>query len=204
MYQTLGGIYINLTNRCQNRCTFCIRQNGESVNQHESLWLSHEPSACEVIAQLDDVLQVVQKQDVNATRKEIVFCGYGEPTYRLEVLLQVATYAKSKGLKVRLNTNGLGNTATQTDIVPLLKTHIDVVSISLNESNAVDYLALCKPHMGLSAFDHIITFATRCVAHNIPTVLSVVDVIAAHKIEECKTIAQQIGAELRVRKVEVS
>ena len=44
-YKVGRGVYINLTNRCTNRCDFCIRQNGDGVYGSDTLWLEREPSA---------------------------------------------------------------------------------------------------------------------------------------------------------------
>ncbi|MCL2796535.1 MAG: TatD family nuclease-associated radical SAM protein [Firmicutes bacterium] len=130
---------------------------------------------------------------------EVIFCGFGEPTYRIDALIAVAGYAHSIGLKTRLNTNGLANAIHGFDIVPKLKGVIDTVSISLNESSPERYDAVCRPEFGLCAYGHILDFAEKCVAAGIRTVLSVVDVIPPEEIEKCRETAVRIGAEFRVR-----
>ena len=96
VYQCGDQLYINLTNRCTNRCDFCIRKNPVGIGY--DLWLQQEPTAEQVIAELEG-------QEV----AEVVFCGYGEPTIRLDVLLEVAAYIKKRGGTVRINTNGHAN-----------------------------------------------------------------------------------------------
>lgn len=187
VYQVGGKNYINLTNRCNNACDFCIRQNKVGIPGF-SLWLEKEPEAEEVIAQLDA-----------AGRGDVVFCGYGEPTLRLDVLKEVAAYVKSYGGKVRVNTNGLANREYGRDVVPELENLVDVMSISLNEASAEKYDAVCHSIYGPAAFDEMLDFARRCVGTRMDTVLSVVDVISPEDIAVCREIAEKVGARLRVR-----
>ena len=187
VYQVGGKNYINLTNRCNNACDFCIRQNKVGIPGF-SLWLEKEPEAEEVIAQLDA-----------AGRGDVVFCGYGEPTLRLDVLQEVAAYVKSYGGKVRVNTNGLANREYGRDVVPELENLVDVMSISLNEASAEKYDAVCHSIYGPAAFDEMLDFARRCAGTRMDTVLSVVDVISPEDIAVCREIAEKVGARLRVR-----
>ena len=187
VYQVGGKNYINLTNRCNNACDFCIRQNKVGIPGF-SLWLEKEPEAGEVIAQLDA-----------AGRGDVVFCGYGEPTLRLDVLKEVAAYVKSYGGKVRVNTNGLANREYGRDVVPELENLVDVMSISLNEASAEKYDAVCHSIYGPAAFDELLDFARRCAGTRMDTVLSVVDVISPEDIAVCREIAEKVGARLRVR-----
>lgn len=187
VYQVGGKNYINLTNRCNNACDFCIRQNKVGIPGF-SLWLEKEPEAGEVIAQLDA-----------AGRGDVVFCGYGEPTLRLDVLKEVAAYVKSYGGKVRVNTNGLANREYGRDVVPELENLVDVMSISLNEASAEKYDAVCHSIYGPAAFDEMLDFARRCAGTRMDTVLSVVDVISPEDIAVCREIAEKMGARLRVR-----
>jgi TatD family-associated radical SAM protein len=118
---------------------------------------------------------------------------------RLAVLLEVAAYLKTRGSHIRLNTNGQGSAYAKEDIAPKLKGLVDVVSISLNASNARRYDELCRSAYGEEAYAHLLEFAKSCVAQGIDTVLSVVDVIGEDEIEKCRQIAEGIGARLRVR-----
>lgn len=187
------NLYVNLTNRCCNDCTFCLRNNGDGVGGN-NLWLSREPQAHEVIA-----LIAAYGKD---SYRDIVFCGYGEPTYAVEKMLEIADYAHSVGKKTRLNTNGLGNLINGRDIVPLLAGRIDVVSVSLNESTEEKYDEICRPAYK-DAFAEVKRFAAECAAAGISTVLSVVDVIGEKAVEECRRIVREEipGATLRVRKM---
>ena len=103
VYQIKDAVYVNLTNRCPCACTFCLRTKAPGVYGSPSLWLEREPSAGEV-------QEALGAQDWTRSR-EVVFCGYGEPTERLDVLLEVAGSLKARApsLRVRVNTNGLSD-----------------------------------------------------------------------------------------------
>ena len=189
VYDFEGKTYLNLTNRCNNACTFCLRNHKDGVAQ-DPLWLEQEPNGQDVIAMLKE------QEEISA---EVVICGFGEPTMNLEALLEVAAYLKGTGRKIRLNTNGLGNLQHGRDIVPQLAEVVDSVSISLNEADAEKYQAVCCSDFGLEAFDGMLDFAEKCVKAGMETKLSVVDVISAGDIEKCRGIAEKVGAELRVR-----
>lgn len=194
-YIVENNIYINLTNRCSNRCTFCIRNNGEGAYGSDSLWLDREPSADEVIADFE-------KYDV-AKYGEIVFCGYGEPTMRLDTLLEVATKLKEKyGKPIRLNTNGQGNLIHKRNIAPLFENLIDTVSISLNTADADSYERICRPAFGLPAYEGLIDFGRSCVPYVRNVVFSVVrQTLTEQEIAACKQIAEKAGAVLRIREL---
>lgn len=195
-YTTKDGVYINLTNRCSNSCGFCIRNNSDGVYGSGSLWLEREPEAREVIEDL-------KKYDLSVYG-EVVFCGYGEPTERLDTLLEVAAFVKGNyKIPVRLNTNGHGSLINGYDITPRLKGLVDVVSVSLNTANAKDYVKLCKPEFGEEAYDGLIDFSRKCVPCVKTVVLSVVDTtLSAEDVETCRKIAEDVGAVLRIRPFE--
>lgn len=188
IYKLNDAIYINLTNQCTNDCTFCVRNTSDGVGGYH-LWMKKEPSA-------QDVIGLLEKEENVA---EIVFCGLGEPTMRLDVLLEVARYLKTRGSHIRINTNGQGSAWAGEDIAPKLRGLIDIVSISLNASDAKHYDELCRSAYGEEAYAHLLDFAKSCVNQGIDTVLSVVDVIGEDEIEKCRAIAEGIGARLRVR-----
>ena len=188
IYSMDGAYYINLTNACNNDCTFCLRNEHCGVGGYD-LKLARDPEAEDIIAELEKLPDV----------QSAVFCGLGEPTMRLEVLLEVGRYLKQRGVHVRLNTNGLGSEFAGEDISPRLKGLVDVVSISLNASNAAEYDRICRSAYGEAAYELMLDFARRCAQQGIETVLSVVDIIGSDEIEKCRAIAQGVGARLRVR-----
>ena len=195
-YPVNKGLYINMTNRCPCNCTFCLRHNAEGVYGSDSLWLDREPTVQEVCDSVDtwDLTQF----------DEVVFCGYGEPTERLEDLLLVAKYIKAKGdIKIRINTNGLADLIWQKQTAPSLKGLIDTVSISLNTPNQEDYLRMVRPKFGAGSYDAMLRFTKDCTAYVPNVVMTVVDVVTSkEEQEQCRKICENIGARLRVRPFE--
>lgn len=185
-----GTLYLNITNRCHNACTFCIRSTGDGV-RGQKLWLDSEPSSSsEVIAAVDAL---------SGEYREAVFCGYGEPTENLRVLVDTAKVLHDRGYKVRLNTNGLGSAVAGRDIVPELK-NIDVVSVSLNNCTAQKYFSVTLSQFGLKAFDEMLSFAVSCKEHGLSVVFTVVDVIGKQDIALCERLSAELGIPLRVRR----
>lgn len=187
------SLYVNITNCCPCRCDFCIRYLTDDMGTGDSLWLEHEPTLDEAKSYFDSIDEVKY-----AT--EIVFCGYGEPTERLDMMLELAKYMKEKtGLEIRLNTNGLSNFINKQSTEPRFKGIVDSISISLNQCNPAKYEALCHSKYGLDAFDEILKF-TKEVKKYVPDVrMSVVSVITVEDIEACQEIAEGLGVPLRIR-----
>lgn len=191
VYEYQNNLYVNLTNRCTNKCKFCIRFTPSGVDNID-LWLEHEPSAEEVIKALEE------KNYKNYD--EVIFCGYGEPMLQYEVLTQAAKYIKeNSNNKVRINTNGHANRAAGKDITPLLEGIVDCISISLNAENAEKYNEICVCDYGEDGFYEMLDFAKKASKYVPEVVLSVVDVIGSDEIEECRKIAEKTGVQFRVR-----
>ena len=191
VYEYGDSLYINLTNRCSNDCTFCIRNFRDGVGD-DPLWLEHEPSADEVIAALGE-------KDLSKYG-QVVFCGFGEPTCAFGVLLEAAKYLKGKGVVTRINTNGQSDLYNGTDdSARRLAPYIDSVSISLNASTAEKYDEVCRCAFGEQGFYAMLDFARDCVREGIDTVMSVVDCIGEEEIAACRKVAESVGARLRVR-----
>ena len=195
-YPVKNGIYVNMTNRCPCDCTFCLRQNADSVYGSDPLWLDREPTIQEVCDSLDT--WDLEKYD------EIVFCGYGEPTERLGDLLEVAKYIKSKStIKIRINTNGLADLIWEKSTAPMLKGLIDSVSISLNATNRETYLAVVRPKFGIESYDAMLKFTKDCVNYVPNVIMTVVDVVTSpEEQEKSRQICEELGATLRIRPYE--
>lgn len=195
-YPVKNGIYVNMTNRCPCACTFCLRHNGEGVYGSDSLWLEREPSVQEVCDSIDawDLTQY----------SEVVFCGYGEPTERLDDLLEVAAYIRSKSdIKIRINTNGLADLIWNEKTAPKLKGLIDTVSISLNATNKEEYYQVVHPKFGMDSYDAMLSFTKDCTEYVPNVVMTVVDVVTTKEEQElCREICESVGATLRVRPYE--
>ena len=195
-YPVKNGIYVNMTNRCPCSCTFCLRHNGEGVYGSNSLWLDREPTVAEVCESLD-------KWELSQY-SEVVFCGYGEPTERLDDLLQVAKYIKEHwNIPIRINTNGLADLIWGEKTAYKLQGLIDTVSISLNTDNKEDYLKTVRPKFGINSYDAMLQFTQDCVQYVPNVVMTVVDVVTSKEEQaRCQAICDSIGAKLRVRPFE--
>lgn len=195
VYLLGGKIYINLTNKCTNECVFCIRTLKDDVCG-ANLWLKNDSvTAEEVIKQL-----VALKQNEN----EIVFCGYGEPTLKLDILKEVAKYIKDnyKDVKIRLNTNGHANFIYKRNIIPELVGLIDSISVSLNAPDEELYKELTQPNIVCdNVLDEVKDFIKKSVEARIDTTASVVSGYKDYDVnlQECEKIATEAGAKFRVR-----
>ena len=197
-YEYGDNLYVNPTNRCNFNCEFCLRHGKAqgSIYTEDSLWLEHEPSRQEA---MDSFLS----RDVCSYR-EIVFCGYGEPTYRLDDILWLVDQLKARfGDKlppVRINTNGHANLILGRDVCPELKGRIDTVSISLNAVTAREYVALCHPVQGEAAYQAMLDFARESKQYVPHVILTIVDKDKTpEEIQTCKDIARDLGVKLRIR-----
>lgn len=195
-YAGRNSIYVNMTNRCPCACVFCLRHNKDYVFNANSLWLEREPTVKEICDSID--AWDLEKYD------EIVFCGYGEPTERLDELLQVASYIKSnRKTKIRINTNGLADLICGEKVAHKLMGLIDTVSISLNATNKVDYFKLVRPKFGINSYDAMLSFAKDCTKYVHEVVMTVVDVVTSKDEQErSRKICESIGATLRIRPYE--
>ncbi len=192
-YAVKDGLYLNLTNRCPCACTFCIRQEGDGVYGSSPLWLEHEPTFQEVTAAL-------QSADFTSY-KEIIFCGYGEPTEALDVLLQTARFIRENAdCRIRLNTNGLGNLIHGKDITPSFEGLLDAVSISLNSSDPATYEKNVRPRFKEKAFPAMLEFARLVKAH-VPsvTMTTVSTTISTEDEEQCRKLCDELGVRYRIR-----
>ena len=170
-----------------------MRNERESYFGHE-LWIRHgDPSAEKVIA-------AIEKAGELSSFKEVVFCGFGEPTYRMEEMVAVCAYLHEKGAKTRLNTNGQGNLINKRDIVPELKGKIDLVNISLNAPDKESYQKICRSMFKESGFEAMIEFAKSVKRAGIACRFSVVDCIGEEQVEACKKLCAGLGIPLYIRK----
>lgn len=195
VYEVKGGLYVNLTNRCPCSCRFCIRSNGEGAYGSDPLWLEREPTFREAV----DAIESANP----AAYSEIVFCGYGEPTERLDDLVEIARYLKNKypSIPIRLNTNGLSDLMAGEPTAHRFKGCIDVISISLNASTAEEYCQMCRPRFGLKSYEAMLNFTSQ-VREFVPEV--VMSIVATSdtpetEIAACRDICDRLGVSLRVR-----
>lgn len=197
LYVYKNKVYLNITNKCPCACTFCIRSKKDAIGNASSLWLNHSPS-------FEEVKKAIDAFDFNGY-DEIIFCGYGEPTSAFDVLVKTAQYIRSElDVKIRVNTNGLGNLENERDISEELCNNVDAVSISLNCSNKEAYLETVRPKFGIDSYDSMLDFAKKCRSHSENVMFSVVDVIGEEEVAKCQKIADSLNIPLRVRKYDNS
>ncbi|MBI5666128.1 MAG: YchF/TatD family DNA exonuclease [Nitrospirae bacterium] len=189
-YRIRDSLYLNITNKCTNKCGFCVKFRTNYVKGH-NLHLEKEPTAAQVIKAI---------RDPKAYR-EIVFCGIGEPTLRLDVVKKVAKWIKGEGGRVRINTNGHGNIIHGRNIVPELKDIVDSVSVSLDAEDEKKYDKICKPTIK-GAFRGVVSFIQEAVKV-IPDVKVTVVKVPGVDVEKCRAVAKDLGVELRVRSFNV-
>ena len=186
-YQIRDSLYLNITNRCTNRCTFCAKFHDFTVKGHQ-LCLDHEPTSEEVKAAIDDP----------GRYREVVFCGYGEPLLRLELVTEVATWLKKKGVLVRINTDGQANLVHGRNILPELEGLVDALSVSLNAADAKTYQKICQSQFGETGYTAVLEFL-QLAKKSIPSVTATAVTLPGVDIEACRRIAEQLGVDFRPR-----
>ncbi|MBQ8406030.1 MAG: radical SAM protein [Clostridia bacterium] len=193
VYTLDGNLYINLTNKCSNACDFCVR-NERSSYYGNYLWLKNgDPTVEKVIAAANGFGDL-------SRFNEVVFCGFGEPTYKVAEMVALCDFFHEKGLKTRLNTNGQGNLINKRDIVPDLKDKIDFVNISLNASCYEKYQPICRSQFKEAGFEGMIEFAKLCRRNGVNCRFSIVDCIGEEEVAACKCLADSVKIPLYVRK----
>lgn len=192
VYLLDGKIYINLTNKCTNDCIFCLRKDKDDV-VGQTLWLDNENSTAQ------DVINQLETFDMT---NEIIFCGYGEPMLKFDVLKEVAEYIKSKypNTKIRVNTNGHANFVYKRNVVKELKDLVDEFSVSLNGATKEEYDELSQPKFD-EAYEEVKKFIKACANEEISVVASIVEGYKGRHLDlkACEQIANSLGAKLRVR-----
>ncbi|HEY8465073.1 MAG TPA: TatD family nuclease-associated radical SAM protein [Bacillota bacterium] len=185
-YPLNQGLYLNITNRCPNACLFCIRQTAHGVGY--DLWLEHEPTVTEITAAIGNP----------SGYREVVFCGYGEPLTRPEVVVEVSRWVKQFAVPVRLNTNGLADLFLGYDILPQLAGLIDVISISLNAEDAAAYARITQSQYGLKAYPALLDFVKRSRNYIPKVVVSAVDYPGIN-LDNIGKVAKSLGVAYRIR-----
>ncbi len=186
-YRIRNSLYLNITNRCSNRCSFCAKFGDFTVKGH-FLRLDHEPG-------FDEVMAAIRR---HAGYDEVVFCGYGEPLLRLDLIKEVATELKKAGTPVRINTDGQANMVYDRNILPELAGLIDCVSVSLNAPDAETYARLCNSPFGGRAWEGVCQFLLEAKKH-IPRVVASAVTVPGVDIERIRRLAESLGVEFRER-----
>ncbi len=190
-YPIRDSLYLNITNRCTSTCTFCVRYYTDFIKGH-NLRLKKEPIKEEIIEAIGDPTRY----------KEIVFCGYGEPLTRFDIIKEVSRYVKDKGGIVRIDTNGHGNLIHKRNILPELSGLVDSISISLNADTEEKYNKLCQPLFGSGSYEKVKEFIREAKKY-IPDVSITVVALPSINLRRCEEIAKELGVRLRVREYNV-
>jgi TatD DNase family protein len=196
-YRLRNNCYINVTGICTNNCTFCSRLRTNNFLYGYNLNLVTDPT-------VDEMTRAARELIAAGDMREIVFCGYGEPTVRLDEVLRVATALGDAGPPLRLNTNGQGNMINGRNIVPELARHFAAVSVSLNAPDRYTYRNLCRPDAGERAFDSAIDFIRKAALSQMQCMVTALDYPEVD-IERCRSLVESVpGALFSVRKHHLS
>jgi TatD family-associated radical SAM protein len=185
-------LYLNITDRCTLRCRFCPKHNGSNSVREHDLTLPRRPEVAEVIAAIDDPRAYA----------EVVFCGFGEPTLRLEALLEVAAWLKTRGARVRVNTDGLANLVHKRNVLPEMQGLVDALSVSLNAQDETTYDRHCDPALP-GSFAAVKAFLREAPRY-VPTVVATaLDGLPGVDIAACERLAGELGVAFRRRELGV-
>jgi TatD DNase family protein len=186
-YVIRNSLYLNITNRCTNSCTFCAKFHDFTVKGHQ-LCLEREPGIEEVMTAIGDP----------SSYDEVVFCGYGEPLIRLDVVKAVAGYLKQKNITVRINTDGQANLVHNRNILPELSGLVDSISVSLNAADAATYQQVCRSEFGEQGYAALKDFLVEAKKY-IPSVIATAVTLPGIDIEACRKVAEVLQVEFRER-----
>jgi len=186
-YKIRNSLYLNITNRCSNRCSFCAKFSDFFVKGH-FLKLDHEPSFAEVMDAVGDT----------SGYDEIVFCGYGEPLLRLDLVRRIAAELKLRGCRIRVNTDGQANLVHGRNVLPELSGIVDTISVSLNASDPAGYAELCATPFGEAGFSGVCDFIAEATKH-VPTVVASAVTVPGLDMEPIRRLALSLGASFRER-----
>ena len=188
-YRLHGNVYLNITSRCTLRCRFCPKFNREWEVRGYLLRLRQEP----------DVPAILEAVGDPAHDREVVFCGLGEPTLRLETLLESAAALRARGARrIRVNTDGLANWRAGRDVTPALAQHVDALSISLNAQNEALYDRHCRPP-ATGAWPELLEFVLCAREHIADITLTAIDGLPGVDIDACADLANRFNVKFRRR-----
>ncbi len=187
-YRIRNSLYLNITNRCTNACTFCAKRDDYYVKGHY-LKLPAEPSVDKVVSEAGDPTRY----------DEIVFCGFGEPLLRIEDVKAIAKTLKAGGAVIRVNTDGLANLVHGRNVLPELEGLVDALSVSINAPDAETYARICPNRYGAASFPAILDFLREAVKH-IPSVTATAVALPGLDTDAVRRLAESVdGVVFRLR-----
>ncbi|MBQ4123734.1 radical SAM protein [bacterium] len=194
VYTLEGKVYINLTNSCTNNCVFCIRNIKEDVVGANLFLNTENVKAQDVIDQLETIKDKLSS--------EVVFCGYGEPMLKLDIIKKVAAYIKKNYPEtiIRINTNGHANLVYKRNVLPELKGLIDKFSVSLNGESEEVYNKISLPNIE-GAYTAVKEFIKEAVIEGFGTTATIVTNYKGYDVDmqRCIEITKDLGAQFRER-----
>jgi TatD family-associated radical SAM protein len=190
-YRIGSRLYLSITDRCTLECAFCPKTQGHPRVHGYDLTMDHRPDVAEIIAAIDDP----------SAYEEVVFCGYGEPTLRLKVLLAVARHIKGHGGRVRVNTDGLANLVHKDDVPPALGEWVDALSVSLNAQDQAIYERHCRPNLP-GSYAAVLEFLRRAPAYVPSVTATAIAGLPGVDIEACERLARECGVGFRRRELD--
>jgi TatD family-associated radical SAM protein len=186
-------LYLNITNKCPNCCYFCVRKFKNSIKEF-NLKLEKEPT-------IEEVIEELKKVKNKKNWSEVVFCGFGEPLERLDLVLEITPWIKKNYWKtVRVDTNGQGYLLNQgRDVVLELKNAgVDKISVSLNAHDKATYNQICKPEFE-DAYENILEFIKRAKEAGLEIEATIVTIPEVN-LPKTKELAEKMGAKFSIRK----
>lgn len=190
-YTRGGRRYLNITNRCTLRCTFCPRFQGSWTLHGHDLRLPAEPSVDEIVAAAGDPSEW----------EEIVFTGLGEPTLRLYDLMAAASRLHGRGPRIRVCTDGLASLVYGRDVTPDLEGGVDALSIALNAQDEPTYNRYCRPRRP-GAYRALRDFVAAAREFVPDITLTAIPELEGVDAEACARIARDLGVAFRPRGLE--
>jgi len=187
-YRIDNRLYLSITDRCTLDCAFCPKTGEDFHVRGYDLTMDHRPDVAEIITAIGDPTQY----------DEVVFCGYGEPTLRLKVLLQVAAYIKEHGGRVRVNTDGLVNLVHKDDMLPEMSKVVDALSVSLNAQDEATYERHCRPNLP-GSYQAMLRFLEEAPRYIPEVTATAIEGLEGVDIAACQQLAERLGVRFRKR-----
>ncbi|MCB1801460.1 MAG: TatD family nuclease-associated radical SAM protein [Gammaproteobacteria bacterium] len=184
-------LYLNITDRCTLGCLFCPKTRGNRQLHEYDLTLAHRPTQAEILVAIDDPRRF----------SEIVFCGFGEPTLRLNLLLDTAQHIKQNGGRVRVNTDGLANLVHKRNVLPEMAGRIDALSVSMNADTELLYQRHCDPALP-GSYAAMLDFLRAAPEHVPQVTATAIEGLAGVDIDACRKLAESLGVGFRQRRLD--
>ncbi|WP_456406609.1 TatD family nuclease-associated radical SAM protein [Thiolapillus sp.] len=191
-YTIRNSLYLNITDRCTLECRFCPKHTAQGPVVHDfDLSLDHRPETAEIIEAIGDP----------SGYDEIVFCGFGEPTLRFKVLMEVARWIKAHAGRVRINTDGLANLVNKRNVLPEMQGVVDSLSVSMNAQNPEIYAQHCQPALP-GSWEAMLAFLEQAPEYISQVTATAIAGLEGVDIMACEKLARERGVGFRRRELD--